>query len=147
MGSARRDTNHESDAQQLEQDLESDNSNVRAAAAKALGSMGEDAVSALPALSEVLQNDEQHQVRYYAVKSLNTLTRRLAPEVTVIAVPRLVHALRDSNLIRFEAAEALGNIGPKAEAAVPVLAEMLKDDNKYFRAKVEQALRRIQTDK
>ena len=39
--------------------------------------------------------------------------------------------------------EALGDIGPKAKAAVPALSEALKDQNEYVRRRAAQALSNI----
>jgi HEAT repeat protein len=61
------------------------------------------------------------------------------------AVPRLRRALRgDREVARLEAAAALGDIGPAAEAALPILELVSEeDDSRAVRAAAAQALAKI----
>ena len=47
-------------------------------------------------------------------------------------------------MVRANAAEALGEIGPAAAEAVPALATALKDRDNYVRSKASSALERVQ---
>jgi HEAT repeat protein len=110
---------------------------VRRFAAQALGEVGADPKTAVPALAAVLKEDDKKELVEAAVTSLGKMG---AP-----AVPPLIDALKNkpaepkkkgkkapaapdsTAFVRTKAAEALGNIGPKAKAAVPALAEALRD--------------------
>jgi len=61
----------------------------------------------------------------------------------------LIQALKDKgdSSVRYWSAKALGQIGPKAKAAVPALAQALKDIedsySPYFRESAVEALEKI----
>ena len=83
---------------------------VQKQAVDALVQMGQ---SAVPALAE-------------ALKDKNSVVRTNAPKPPLTPPPVL--SLHDKNsVVRMNAAKALGQIGPKAQAAVPALVEALKD--------------------
>jgi HEAT repeat protein len=77
--------------------------------------------AAVPALTDVLQNDVFY-VRFSAAKALG----RIGPPAAS-AVPALIEALKAPTILRRDAARALEGIGPSAEASVPALMEALKD--------------------
>ena len=95
---------------------------VRGHAACALGNIGPEAKSSVPALAELLAaNDEE--VRRDAAYGL----AGIGPEAKA-AMPRLIEALSDENLtVRGHACAALGNIGPQAKAAVPALVQRIRE--------------------
>ena len=56
----------------------------------------------------------------------------------------LIDKLKDPNVsVRINAAIALGDIGPDAKAAVPILTEVLKDEDKYVREGAREAIEKI----
>jgi HEAT repeat protein len=59
-------------------------------------------------------------------------------------IPDLIECLTDGEIfVRFEAATALGSMGPVAKDAVPRLVELLKDENPKVRDAAASALKRI----
>ena len=97
--------------------LRDKNPNNRLLAADSLGNMGPSAEEAIPDLIMVL-GDEHAMVRQQAEKAL--------AQIGGASIPALITALnhRDT-IIRCSAADALGLMGPRAEAAVPALASLL----------------------
>ena len=100
-------TDQEQKVERLIKELQ--DQDVRAHAAWALGSIGEDAKDAVPALTQALQDPE---VRGDATEALVQMGKD--------AVPALVQALQDQNeYVRLHAAWALGEMGtPEALKAV-----------------------------
>jgi HEAT repeat protein len=112
---------------------------VRRFAAQALGDVGADPKTAVPALASALKEDDKKELVEAALTSLGKMG---AP-----AVPPLIDAVKNkpaapkkdkgnkkgpapidhTSFIRTKAIEALGNIGPKAKAAVPALIDSLRD--------------------
>ena len=116
----------------IDEDCWSDN--VRAAAAEALGAIGDP--QAVPALIQAL-GDSDSAVRRAAAEALGKLGD---PQ----AIPALIQALGDSDRdVRRAAAEALGAIGDPQ--AVPALIQALGDDWDDARRAARQAIRQIQT--
>ncbi len=96
---------------------------ARAEAARALGSLGEAARPAVPALFAALA-DPSESVRYEAAQALS----RLGP--TLVDIPALAAALGSRDpYVRGFAAWALGNIGPEAAGAVPELVTALNEED------------------
>ena len=61
------------------------------------------------------------------------------------AIPKLRHALqRDRDIVRLEAAVALGEIGPAAKTALPMLELLAEDDpSRLVRDAAAEAVRKI----
>ncbi len=111
---------------------------VRRFSAQALGEIEADPKVAVPALTAALKDDHKELVEA-AVTSLGKMGEP--------AVPALISVLKNKSdvpdkvgkkaptptdptaLVRTKAIEALGNMGPKAKSAVPVLSDALKDMN------------------
>ncbi len=119
--------------------LKDKDTQVRGAAATALGQIGPAAEDAIPALVAALADDaEWHgspnypgipvNVRWDASKALG--------RIGSVAVPALMTALEDREAkVRASAASALSAIGPGATAAVPALSAALRDNDRsviYF---------------
>src|SRR5262249_18781327 len=119
---------------------------VRVKAAEVLGRIGAPAKSAAPALGNLLKGP-QLEARIQAARALWRIDGRVDETVPVLvaALEHLV-APRQNNLLnlpgRFgivstapppspgqEAAEALGQMGTAAQAAVPILRGLLKDSH------------------
>ena len=77
---------------------------VRQAAAVALGGIGPEAKTAVPALTDLL-NDKERAVRHAAASALGNV----GPEAKT-AIPALTELLKEQGVIRETAAEALTKI-------------------------------------
>jgi HEAT repeat protein len=111
-------------------------------AAEALGRIGADARAAVPTLVELLdQSSAEARIRIALAH-----WRITGHEETAVKV--LTAALTDEqSAVRCDAADALGEMGPKARAAVPALIALMKrttsDDRSQDREAARQALRKI----
>jgi HEAT repeat protein len=118
--------------------LKSSDSLERRLAAHALAEIGHTAREAVPALTEALC-DSVGFVRVWAAAAL----ARVEPE-NLDAIPALVAGTRDEmHFVRSLAAWHMGRLGPRhpgIEAAVPVLRELLNDDDPSARAEAMVAL-------
>lgn len=117
----------------------------RYAAAYALGRIGPAAAAAAPALRELAQSQDEMLA---AVATWAAL--KIKPDDAShfeAAIPLLRRALRgDRELVRLEAAVALGDIGPAAVSAIPILELVAEDDPvKEVRAAAAAALAKIRT--
>ena len=98
---------------------------VRRVAAQALGAMGKEAMGAVPALQNALEDsDATYSVREAAAEALGAMGKE-----AVGAVPALQNVLKDSDVkdsVREAAAQALQAMGKEA---VPALQNVLKDSD------------------
>ena len=112
---------------------------ARKLAAYALGEIA----GTLPEVTDALcraASDPAAPVRINAVEALG-----LKP-ATPSSVAALAAGIKDADpQVRFSATLALAQIGPDAEAAVPVLREALVDENRYVPGYAVEALERIAT--
>lgn len=109
--------------------LNSTSESIGLQAAYELPRFGEKAV---PALVHCLQ-DESEMTRRNACYAINAVGSPV--------VESLRHALKDSReYVRDNAAEALGDLGNKAEPAVPMLVETLRDPSRSVRSHTIEAL-------
>jgi HEAT repeat protein len=121
---------------------------VREKAAKTLGSIGEPAAEAAPALAKALA-DRSSEVRLSSAKALWNITKQ--PEEVVPALAELLKgkmfpAPDDAEVRRRflqSVIEALGRIGAPARAAIPSLLSKAKDDNRLIRESALRSLRQI----
>lgn len=109
---------------------------VRLDAAEDLGLIGAEARAAVPSLVEAL-HDPEGKVRVHAAEAL----ARLDPAGGTDWQTVLRAGLKErAGSVRRAAAEALGNLGTDARAAVPALAEALTDPDLRVRWAVADAL-------
>jgi beta-lactamase regulating signal transducer with metallopeptidase domain/HEAT repeat protein len=111
-------------------------------AAAAIGNIGPNARAAVPALFESLRSGNGP-----AGKALVAI----APDHPDL-VPTLIEVLKngddqDPGQVRINAAMALGSLGRKAAAAIPILRGALQDKEIQIRLYAGQALRRIASDR
>lgn len=107
---------------------------VRRKAAFALGRIAPDPETAVPALINAL-DDKQEDVCQAAADGLSKIG---AP-----AVKALIEALTGPEKVRQHAANALGEIGPDAKAAIPALKELLLADKNTIPVMTSQAMAKI----
>lgn len=118
--------------------LKHEDNDIRYAAATALGNLGRDAKSAVPALVKSLK-DRDEEVRLAAASALGEM-KTDAKE----AIPSLKELCKDENLrIRRTAVRSLGKMGP---AAIPALAIMVKDKDRQVRIILASALAEMAQD-
>lgn len=120
-----------------------DDAGLRYAAAYALGRIGAAAKPAVSALKELAKSPDELMatVAIWAVLKIEPEDESLFET----AVPLLRKALRsDQQMVRFEAAVALGDMGPAAETAIPILELVSEDDPvESVRKAAKQALAQI----
>ncbi len=127
---------------------------VRHAAAEVLGKIGPGAIKAVPHLVKAMA-DSNKKVRS-AVKNaldnvllkksalMNDEEEETAASDTLKKITRLIKKLTEGHgTVRCEAAEALGEIGPAAEEAIPHLVKALADSDQVLRTQAVQSLGRI----
>src|SRR5205823_5904396 len=80
-------------------------------------------------LIELLQKDEERDVREHAAKSLGLMGREAIGDHVPAAVAALTRGLKDEERdVRENSARTLGQLGDAARSAVPALRETAKDD-------------------
>lgn len=116
---------------------------LRYAAAYALGQIGPAAAAAEPTLRPLTASDDEllATVATWAALKIKPGDETLF----ATAVPLLRRALRGENeMVRLEAAVALGDIGPSAASAIPILELVAEDDaSKQVRAAAAEAVTKI----
>jgi HEAT repeat protein len=115
----------------------------RYAAAYALGRIGKPAAPALPVLRELVsaENPLMATVAVWAALAIEPENAALYEK----AIPRLTAALQaEEQLVRLEAAVALGDIGVHASSAIPGLELVAEDDPiETVRSAAQHAIRKI----
>jgi HEAT repeat protein len=116
---------------------------ARFTAAYALGSIGPEAAAAEPLLRKLADSADDMMATVCVWAAL-----KIKPEDASLfdaAIPKLRRALqREQELARLEAAVALGEIGPRAATALPMLELLAEEDpSRTVRAAAAEAVRRI----
>jgi HEAT repeat protein len=116
---------------------------ARLTAAYALGRIGPAAVAAEPLLRRLADADDEMMATVCTWAAL-----KIKPDDATLfdaAIPKLRRALqREQELARLEAAIALGEIGPRASSALPLLELLAEEDpSRTVRAAADEAVRRI----
>jgi HEAT repeat protein/beta-lactamase regulating signal transducer with metallopeptidase domain len=112
----------------LVEELKNGRTNGRRFAAHALGELGPNVKSALPALLEAI-NDEDAWVRRHALQSVSNID----PAAKGF-VPALIKTLKDEDRrVRAAAVSALARMRAGGQAAVPALIEAIKDEDPAVR--------------
>lgn len=120
----------------LLEDLKTDNEQVFYRACIALREMRTNAEPAIPILIAAL-DDSREAVRYSAAMTLGQL--HLRPEVVVPALIPQLQKGKDSLSVLY----ALGEFGPAAGEAVPLIVPLLDNSNDGVRDRATRALREI----
>ncbi len=126
--------------------LKHQNPTVRQAAAAGIGSIRSKSYAAnmaIPALIETL-SDPEYMVRFYAVLTLSRMGSDASNAVP--ALTKFVGNAGNNDAARAAAAHALGEIGTKAESALPTLKAALKESDSYLRGQAAAAIWRIDSD-
>jgi HEAT repeat protein len=131
----------EPDTASLIQQLTSPDAQERKNAIDALGDLGPAAKKAVPQLTKLLGDEDEH-IRWHALRSLGAIGPDAAP-----AVDALAERLKDkSPVVRAYAAFALGRIGNASKPAAPALVEGIKDPDRLVRRECVRALRAMKLD-
>ena len=109
---------------------------TRIAVAEALGSIAPESDAALPSLLKLLDETEEP----FLIGGLSNAIARFGPQGAA-AVPRLMELVGESSDFPLEATiRALGNIGPSAHAATPLLIGRLTDADESESVQVAAAV-------
>jgi len=121
-------------------------SDVRAVVVSALGEIGE--VSTVPLLAQAL-SDPAVTVRKQAALALTKVnSEQLSPSVAQVVMQASARALNDeSPRVRSCAAQVIGSFGQASKSFVPILANMLLDEDKMTRGNVAYAIETIANNK
>jgi HEAT repeat protein len=131
---------------QLVPALKDHNDGVRLVAVEAMGSIAPKSDTVVRLVAKLL-NDSNALTRVNAALALGVMKPN-----SVLAVPDLIRALRDSDVgpqprmtvaVRANAARVLGEIGPEARGATPELRKLLNTGDSYTRQQAAVALWRI----
>lgn len=127
---------------ELVKSLESENDELVTSACFALGKIGPDAAEAVSAIKEHCADAAGvHQlVGIWALLQIEPDNA----ETVEMAIPLLTAALEsDKPLVRYEAASALGRIGPQAASATEALKKLESDDDQQVAKAATEALAKI----
>lgn len=127
----------------LIESLSSPESDVQASAAYALGKIGPGAAGAAPKLRELFASDDERIQRV----ATWALIRILPNDAQLIAraVPLLIGGLQNEReLVRLEAAVALGDLGAAAKGAIEPLKKLLTDESPSVRAAAAEAIGKLE---
>lgn len=128
---------------ELMKSLSSDEELIRNSAIFALGKIGPAAKDALPALRKNVTSEDRmlKRVSVWAMLKIDRGNERLSR----LAVPLLAEGLgHEMEMVRYEAAVALGEIGDLAKPALPALKQALEDKSAHVRDAAAEALKRIE---
>jgi len=121
---------------------------VREYAARALGRIGPEAVSAVPELLDLLRKDEERDVREHAAKSLGLIgAQALGPRLADVKQALMAGLVDEAADVRENSARSLGQLG--ATEAIPEI-QRLADDEKEperVRAAAAEAVKRLKAGK
>ena len=106
----------------------------RARAARALGAIGPESAWALPYLAQALQ-DRYNGVSESAATAMGQIGKA--------SVPYLIRSITEDPSHRRSVLNALAQVGPDAEIAVPAVVECLSDGDEFVRSRADYALRAI----
>lgn len=112
-------------------------------AARTIGKIGPDALSAVPALIADLDHSED-TIREHAAEAIGDI----GPVAAELGVPALRGVLQDPYVkVRRDAVRSLGYIGPAASAAVEEILPLLQDPEAIVRTAARDALQKIAPDR
>jgi HEAT repeat protein len=127
---------------QLLQSLDSEDQEVRGSACYALAKIGPQAEGAVRRLVGLARqgNIRDRRASIFALLKIRPGEQRLKD----LAIPMMIQALQsDRELVRYEAAMTLGDLGKDAESAIEPLKKLLNDEVPAVRMAAEEALKKI----
>lgn len=116
-------------------------------AAKALGTIGPQAKPAIPVLVEAIKREQGKRsgTGSDTPSTLSWLAGKALTNIGPASIPELMNLLKhEDKYVRMTAINALGNMGPQAMEAVPVLKDALNDEEELVRQWARVALERIE---
>lgn len=127
----------------LIESLKSAHEEIAASAAFALARIGPAARAAVPALRENLRKDD-FLVKLSSLRALLQI-QPAEPRLTAVAAPLLIQALgNERDMIRAEAASAIGEMGAAGKRAIPDLKKLLTDPSEMVRQAATSALEKLE---
>jgi HEAT repeat protein len=117
---------------------------VRRAAIQTLGQLGPTASNAVPGIVGALQSDQAVEVQSAAALALGQIGAGPSESVPVTAVAALADAMTDPNrVVRYQAARALGLLGPAAKGGLQGLQAAREERDPAFQYQAARALQAI----
>jgi HEAT repeat protein len=127
----------------ISKSLSDDSDRVNSAACIALGHIGSAAESAVPAIDKLLKSKSVY-AQAAAAWSLAQIQKDHAA-VAKKVLPLMIKSLKSPvELVRLEAAETLGSLGPAAKSAVPDLKQATADPSAAVSRSAKTAIERIE---
>src|SRR5579872_7065573 len=127
----------------LIEDLADPDRLVRSSAVWSLIDCGEAGRPALPALKKLLEEESEVYIRLGASGAIC----RIAPDEADAVLPILLAGLHDNDFMNRDAAcKFVGEIGPRANAAIPSLLNLLDDETETVQCSASEAIGRISGD-
>ncbi|HEY2837542.1 MAG TPA: HEAT repeat domain-containing protein, partial [Pirellulales bacterium] len=123
--------------------LANPDADVRGAATNALGTIGPPAKGAVPALLKQITGQDPMLcvASVWSIHRIDPENKALAPAATPVLIRILTSENPES---RYQAAAALGDLGPAAKSAVSALTKLADDPDENVRRMVGAALAKIQ---
>ncbi len=116
-------------------------------AAPALGAIGPDAAPAIPALVEAIRRERGKRSGTGGdnPSMLSWLAGQALTKIGPAAIPDLIALLaHEDRYVRMTAVSALGGMDPQAQDAVPVLNDVLNDEDETVRQRARTAIDKIE---
>jgi len=131
----------------LLENLNTSDPKLRSQAVRALGKLETDAKDALPSLMKALEDKSLRDTTAETLKNIiAAIIVSKSMTVGEAGLAAFIECLKDTSdeWTRELAAKTLGDLGPRAKAAIPALAEAQKSDrSKQVRNAAEKALKKI----
>lgn len=108
-------------------------------AARTIGKIGPEAVSAVPALMKFLK-DKDGTLREHCAEAIGDIGPGVGPEAITALIPVLSDPV---TRVRRDAVRSLGYIGPAAREAVPEIKKLVEDKEEMVREAARAALKKV----
>ena len=117
---------------------------VKKSSAQAVAVYGESAMAAVPALQKLLVSEVYSDVSWSAAEALGLVRDESSIPILINSLGVTWSGKGYEYVLRQYAAEALGNFGPSARAAIPILQKYRETPDPICRDAISRALRLIE---